>query len=284
MWPWLLSLLRLKTIRVVVFGQHSPDWMEALGPQSEVWRAIPEVRQVLQIPDSNPIPPTFWPGRQTVVLPLLEPHIARRPPHLKALAPDARALSTFSDKAAFAHYVQSQNLEAFCPKSYPSLEEAVYPCVLKRTDLNAGYGVVIVSSREEALAHLDGDMFSGKNVVWQTLVPKRQEYSAHCICQDGVILWHRVFIFETGDLPVIRGAHHPLPSTPTSSWEGLIPTLEAFLRPLHFRGPCNIDFTLGPEGRLCVFEINPRLGGTLMLPENRTALGEALACILRHAY
>ena len=55
------------------------------------------------------------------------------------------------------------------------------------------------------------------------------------------------------------------------------------LRPLAFSGPCNADYRLTVDGRLQIFEIDPRLGGTLMLPSQSDQLRAALACIIEHA-
>jgi len=59
--------------------------------------------------------------------------------------------------------------------------------------------------------------------------------------------------------------------------------IEAVLRPLAFSGPCNVDYKRTADGRLQIFEINPRLGGTLMLPSQSKQLRAALACIVEHA-
>jgi carbamoylphosphate synthase large subunit len=59
--------------------------------------------------------------------------------------------------------------------------------------------------------------------------------------------------------------------------------IETVLRPLAFSGPCNVDYKLLADGRMQIFEINPRLGGTPMLPAEAMELRAALACIIEHA-
>ena len=54
------------------------------------------------------------------------------------------------------------------------------------------------------------------------------------------------------------------------------------LAPLNYRGPCVIDYKLA-DGRVQIFEINPRLGGTLLLDAHARLLREALAHILSPA-
>jgi carbamoylphosphate synthase large subunit len=57
---------------------------------------------------------------------------------------------------------------------------------------------------------------------------------------------------------------------------------EAVLAPLNYRGPCVIDYKLA-DGRVQIFEINPRLGGTLLLKSNAGQLRQALGHILAAA-
>ena len=58
---------------------------------------------------------------------------------------------------------------------------------------------------------------------------------------------------------------------------------DTVLAPLGYRGPCVIDYKIAGEGRVQIFEINPRLGGTLLLKSNAGLLREALGHILAAA-
>ena len=65
--------------------------------------------------------------------------------------------------------------------------------------------------------------------------------------------------------------------------DAVLNQIEEVLRPLAFSGPCNIDYKLTADGRVQIFEVNPRLGGTLMLSSQAEHLRAALACIVAHA-
>ena len=62
-----------------------------------------------------------------------------------------------------------------------------------------------------------------------------------------------------------------------------VPQIEAVLRPLAFSGPCNVDYKRTADGRLQIFEINPRLGGALLLKSNAGLLRQALGHIFAAA-
>jgi carbamoylphosphate synthase large subunit len=49
-----------------------------------------------------------------------------------------------------------------------------------------------------------------------------------------------------------------------------------------YSGPCNIDYSY-QSSDLKIFEINPRLGGSLMKTENVKLLAQALTAIIKAA-
>ena len=65
--------------------------------------------------------------------------------------------------------------------------------------------------------------------------------------------------------------------------DAIVRQIEAVLAPLAYNGPCNLDYKLDPDGKIRVFEINPRLGGSLMMPQHGEELRQALACIVANA-
>ena len=77
---WVRSALRKagqsSPVRVVIYGEHSPDWMTALAPGAPVWNGMTGVDEVLHVPDapSAQIPKPARRGTRTVVIPLMEGH------------------------------------------------------------------------------------------------------------------------------------------------------------------------------------------------------------------
>lgn len=268
---------------VVIWGLHSPDWMHALAPEAPVWKAIPQVQAVLQFSRHEQYVPLGirW-GRRIVVIPLMESHIAERPTHYAALVPTMRALDIFSDKARFSNYVESHGLAAFCPTTYGSIEDTTFPCVIKRTNLNAGQGVEIAASVEQARTLGSREPFVGHPYVVQAMVPCTVQYVVHCVCSEGRIIWHVVYAYDLGEHQILRANYLYALRRATIS-EPLLREVEAFLAPLAYSGPCSVDCTWRDDGRLVVFEINPRLGGSLMRPENTGDLASCLSSIIAGA-
>lgn len=281
--PWLGRKDWRREVVVVIWGVHSPDWMNALASSAPVWAEVPGVSAVLHF--SSPeqrVPLTVRWGRRTVVIPLMENNIAERPLRYAALCPDPEALGTLGDKRRFAAYVEQRQLANWCPVNFASIEEATFPCVLKRTNLNGGLGVEVTASREQAQSLLSRDPFAGHPCVIQSLVPFDIEYVVHCVCVKGRILWHVAYANDAGYHPIRRAGQPRSLRRMEFSCEQLN-ELETFLSPLAYTGPCNFDCTRGSDGRLVVFEINPRLGGSLMRPDNTADLAACLSVIINEA-
>lgn len=280
---WFIREDRRREILVVIWGVHTPDWMDALAPSAPVWKQLPEIREVVVLPDSARDVPwrARW-GRRTVVIPLMEVHIERRPARYAALVPTSEAVATLADKGRFVDYVENHRLAHLCPTPYSSIEAAAFPCVIKRTNLNGGCGVELAATPEQARHLLEREPFAGHPCIIQSLAPVLVEYVVHCVCLDGRIIWHRVYACDREKEQIRRGGDGVALRLVTIP-DSVLEKLESFLLPLAYSGPCNVDCTWDDDGRLVVFEINPRLGGSLMRPENAVDLAACLSVIIAHA-
>ncbi len=221
-------------------------------------------------------------GKHTVVIPLMEEHTAQRPVCYAAPVPTPEALDILWDKGHFADYVRERGLLHLCPATYSSIEEAKFPCVIKRTQLNGGTGVEVAASLEQARRLLENEPFAGHRCVVQAMVPFEVEYTVHCVCMKGRIVWHTTYAFDFQEQQIRKvGSHHTIRRATISGC--FLVDLEALLLPLEYSGPCNVDCTVGADGRLVVFEINPRMGGSLMRPENIDDLAACLSVIIDKA-
>jgi carbamoylphosphate synthase large subunit len=100
--------------------------------------------------------------------------------------------------------------------------------------------------------------------------------------EEGRILWSRTFANDVAAPLTIRTEDNVLERRLVATPESTLKQIEAVLGPIAYSGPCNIDYKLQGD-RMRIFEINPRLGGTLMHDDFRTELKEALACIVERA-
>lgn len=273
-----------RPVRVVVFGRHSNSWNEALAPGAPVWTQVPGVADVVVVPDARQPLPAASRDMRTIVLPLMEWHLLAcgRDRH-EGLFPQPHAVETLADKGTFAAFTRREGLERSCPPVFASIATADLPCVIKRLDLNAGSGVEVASSREELERLATAAPWVGFPVVLQGYIPHEEEYVTHAVCRDGRFVLHRTYRMALKSDLRIRRTRSTRSCEPAVLTGEQLATLESFLLPLHYDGPCNIDYVLREDGSVCVFEVNPRLGGSLMAEQNRPDLAAVLAAIIRHA-
>lgn len=279
------SSSELRPSQVVIYGNPGERWREALSPWAPVWARIPAVREVVMV-ESGPdprIPASRSPGLDSVIVPLTERDAATCPSGRRSLSPEPLAIDTFWNKASFARYVERAGLSELCPVRYRNEAEAQFPCVLKSLRNSCGRGVAVVESAAHLHALLQRPPWLGKSVLLQALVEGTEEFVTHCVCRAGKILWSCSFVYEldSGDLiRTTRNVRAPRQHRPSPA---ILAQIAGLIAPSGYTGPCNLDYKITEAGRIAVFEINARLGGSLMAPERVDELADALACIIRHA-
>lgn len=267
--------------RVIVFGAFFSNWNPALIDEA-VWRKVAGVVEVVRVIDASEIaalPPS--PAR-TVVIPLGEDHIRRCPIGYRTLIPSAAVLETLSNKARFASFMEEAGLSALCPKRYLSRQEAVFPCMLKRLDQHAGYGVEFIGSAEQLAARLRSDVFVHQEYLLQAYVSGGTEYTSHFVCNNGEILWS-LTVSSTAAGPEPHVGVDRDTAVPVTPLPEVLSQVATVLKRLRYSGPCCANYKILPSGKIALFEINPRFGGSLMVRRNRKALSDALNCLVVHA-
>lgn len=271
-------------IHVVLYGRHSPDWMEAFAPASALWAGVPGLGRVSQIeadPEELERVTEDCPLR-VVAIPLMEDHADRLPPHVARFHPSKAASDLLRDKRRTLDYAAAQGFAAWFPEVYADIGRIRFPCVVKRVDLNGSIGVDVAHSRRGLEALLGDGLELPPDTILQSFIYGSHEYATYLMLKDGEILWDASFRYEMEFADIIRRpGSAPVRSigTPSRAME----QFQAFLRPLRYSGPCNVDYKLRPNGEAVIFELNPRLGGSLMKPVNVGLLRSVVRLILRHA-
>ena len=272
-----------RKIGIIIVGIHSSDWMDALGGAGSVWTLLPEVGRV-DVVASDPGPAlakNAAAGLLSVVIPLLEPHTRPLARNMPGFFPAPQVLDLLADKLVFGLFMQD-----FAPAQAPALytqpDAVEFPCVVKCTTLNSGSGVEVVHNAADLAAAMEDPRWRAHPKLIQGLIPGACEGVTHAICQAGQVLWHISYDYEMPSHTMIRR-----PGTQTTTKECTTPKdvltfLGRLTSRLGYEGPLNVDYKRGPGG-LYVFEVNPRLGGSLMIPAHGAHLARALRVIIAHA-
>jgi hypothetical protein len=272
-------------VRVVILGSFANDWIPRLA-SLETWLGIPDVREVLLYPvpedlGAHPVPED---GMRIVVIPLSEIDGVTLPQTARMLVPTAEAVDTLHDKLRFARHAEACGLAAVVPRVYETVDRVEFPCILKPTKDAFGQGTLLVRSREELEARFPGGHWDPSAWICQRVVVGDTEYAMHCIVDRGRVVWHCSFAFQMADPDGIRRGIAYRSMEACDSPASVIEAVNGLLKPLDYSGPCCVDYKFTAGDRFVVFEINPRFGGTLMLPRNRSKLSVALQRIIEHAH
>lgn len=267
-------------LRVILYGLPYADWNRTLTDRA-LWQDLRVVSELRRIPGVRWLLP--WSTRNTVVIPMKTAHTVNAPRRYRGLIPDRRSAHILADKHAFQHYIADNGLTPYAPETFTSPDTAMFPCVVKRLDLSASVGVEIARSREHLDEILQSGLFTGQRYVLQAVVPGVVEYATFCVCDGGKVLWDCTFASTMSGPAVIKnednGKNRVIVTTPPE----VLRQFETVMAPLNYRGPCVIDYKITDDGRVQIFEINPRLGGTLLLRMHAGLLREALGHILAAA-
>ena len=267
----------LRCPQVLIHGRYSP-WMRALGPGAAIWRQIGtyEVGRSYRLG----VLPTW---RKRFVIPLYPSSYRTMPRPAWALIPSREAQRVCADKGLFARFAVTHGLTGAIPQTWLTDGPIRFPAVLKRTDLMANRGVVLVADAAALAARLAEPDLRDNPVIVQEYIVGAAEETLHAVCVKGRIVWHFANFHELDSEQAMRaapGAVRPRPSTVSAADLGVF---DRFFSALGYEGPAAVDFKRRPDGRIAVFEINPRLGGTLMRPEFTTERAQAVATILANA-
>lgn len=178
----------------------------------------------------------------------------------KVLTCAPSTVSKLSNKASLHDYARDLGLLARLPRHYPSPEASEYPCILKAALGQHGKDVYIVQNPHEVRAVTTGGF--GTTWLLQELCSGEIEYSVSLLVLEGEILDAICTEYEYAAKEYVwphvqevgRRSHSDIPAKHLAC-------MEAFLR--EYSGICNFNYKVRPDGSMCIFEVNTRVGADL---------------------
>ena len=182
--------------------------------------------------------------------------------------PNREIFENFSCKKKFAQYVIDNDLTEYAPIRYN--KDSVFDiAIVKRTNLFNGVGSRIIHQNEDKLYR--------QNLCVQEYIHGDKEYVAHIVVEYGDIKECIIYCYDMKlDVYIKKSRSKTIPTLVT---EEHLRVFSLFLK--DYKGVCCFDFKIIPDGnvgndlpigQIKVLEINPRMGGSLMYPENKNDL------------
>lgn len=167
----------------------------------------------------------------------------------------ADVIETCDDKKAFEDAITAAGLGIHVPSR---AERTTYPYVLKKRRDHSSISTRII--RDEADEERLGPLARDPEYFTQDLIRGRREYATHINFMAGEVVSELTVEFTFSIDHGIK-LKDPVLFQRYVRCPDLLP-MEAMLRALRYEGLCCFNYKLS-NGRIVVFELNPRFGGTL---------------------
>ncbi len=175
----------------------------------------------------------------------------------KALFPTPDTVALCHDKRRFRGWFKTRFDPAYLP-AQASSDSALL--IARPHESESGIGAVLVESNQQGelvYPYTDSDMFIEEYIAGHT------EFAQHVLFDNGRVLYSALSTYEHATDRYVRGAgcnttHATLVET------DIIPSIfVAILSELNYSGTACIDYKVDATGQIKIFEINPRMGGSL---------------------
>ncbi|CAE7776377.1 APUM3, partial [Symbiodinium pilosum] len=177
----------------------------------------------------------------------------------KVITSSPEVIEGLGDKAKLPDYAAKVGKLDFLPRHFQKPEQARYPCILKPSQGEFGRDSWICYNAQDVMSHVPD--FSASNWVLQELVPGSVELSVSMLVSRGTILevlgMKYLYDREVYIWPGVNELSKELYEVPAHH----IPVLAAFVT--EYDGILNFNYKIRPDGRICIFEVNTRIGADL---------------------
>lgn len=174
----------------------------------------------------------------------------------KVLSPSNECIDLCDDKLIFHKFLNESGYADMAPKFNQSFD---YPYVIKKRIGAWGNGVFIIRNSQDELAHQKE--LESEDYFREEFIPGQEEYAAHIIMVNGKAVFLKTLEYRFKEQYFVKG---PLfkPATREVDHSHFLPIFEEILAKINYQGISCFNYKL-VHGSLCIYEINPRYGGSL---------------------
>ncbi|UAY53051.1 ATP-grasp domain-containing protein [Ferruginibacter albus] len=169
--------------------------------------------------------------------------------------PSTNVLNICNNKQLFYQWLEENGFKEMCPKV--GLPQQ-YPYILKKKITEWGIGSEIIYNKDMELRFKD-QLLSNDYFV-QQIIPGKTEYATHILFKNNKVASSLTFKHVHKTRIHLRGKQESSYSLMTQT--PFLSLFSSILMKMEWQGICCIDYTIY-KGKPYIFEINPRVGGSL---------------------
>lgn len=167
-------------------------------------------------------------------------------------------INTFNSKKLFVEHMINNNISEYIPKTYFS-DPICYPCIIKPIIGIGGISTIIFKNNTE---YSNSTIKYNSSFIIQDYVESDNTNVAHILCNHGQIVKSIIYFAQTPEKYYVKkGKINNYKKRLLNDVEKNI--FGKILFPVSYHGMCDIDYVYDKNGSLKIFEINPRMGGSL---------------------
>jgi carbamoylphosphate synthase large subunit len=267
---------------VVPYGSSHENWKAALSHTSSIWDEIPYVETVIVLEDLDfPLKEVSRKYSSTVLLPLKEPAILDHPQGYLTLVPSKELVDLASYKNTFYNFLTEHGFKEYFPQPLDA-PNFTTPFILKRLHGEGGFGIFLVWNEERYKEVLTQPSLKNEPYMLEEYIEGDDEYIFYVVCKKGEILWHASLMGQPPtDSRVQKGSFAN--ASEVEITKETYSVFKGIFKALNYDGPANFNYKI-KNNKPIIFEMNPRIGGTLMDPKFKHLLVNCLKTITLNAY
>lgn len=169
-----------------------------------------------------------------------------------------QTIETLYYKDKFAKFM-NEYFSNCVPPTYFDDKQLIFPTIMKPIDGCAGYGIIIFKNKGE---YENSKIKFNNTYIIQEYVCSAYITTGHFLCDSGNILWTAIYTSKSAEYVIKRGAITNY--TKRNLSENEINVFSDILKKLNYHGLCCIDYCIDNNDKIKIFEINPRIGGSLV--------------------
>lgn len=168
---------------------------------------------------------------------------------------------TFHNKATFHQYIIDNKLEDLVPIQY-TVNDINFPAIIKPIYGTSGEHVHYLKSVDDLNRDDIVQLINDHQYVIQEFIESEYFYTAHLLFDKGNLMMGLIYgSNKTDTTQILKGAIKNYTTRAIIDYEK--EQFEKMIKPSEYCGMCNVDFAYDSHNKIKVFEVNPRVGGSL---------------------
>ncbi|MCP4089878.1 MAG: HAD-IB family hydrolase [Gammaproteobacteria bacterium] len=177
--------------------------------------------------------------------------------NIRYLIPTYETIILFGNKSAFVDFMYENNLSEYVPQKYDKIE---LPCVIKKNVSYYGHGIHVVQKAED----IPKDINLNEYLI-QEAITGDTEYSTDLLVKNGSILYESTLKLQYATQLYVQGYNNGNPVRYVRLDENILNVFANIVKLVNYNGFCCISYKVDIFNVLKIFEINPRMGGSIAL-------------------